>query len=116
MIHSARFLLETIFTHQIRHDEAHDWGGIVAWAFPRQFPDSVTKLIVLNGPDVPQEAKALPSWDQIKKSWYIELFQLPTPLPEIRFSKNNFETLKKLHVSWNSGQVTKSVMKRLLQA
>ncbi|KAL0489750.1 yfhM, partial [Acrasis kona] len=95
---------------------AHDWGGIVAWAFARQFPDSVTKLIVLNGPDVPQEAKALPSWDQIKKSWYIELFQLPTPLPEIRFSKNNFETLKKLYVSWNSGQVTKPVMKRLLQA
>jgi len=28
----------------------HDWGAIVAWAFPAYYPQHTRKLVILNGP------------------------------------------------------------------
>ncbi|XP_005099365.1 AB hydrolase superfamily protein YfhM [Aplysia californica] len=62
---------------------AHDWGGAVAWAFARRFPDMVDKLIVMNSPPSPVMQKLFQeSKEQRKMSWYMFLFQLPW-LPEL---------------------------------
>jgi pimeloyl-ACP methyl ester carboxylesterase len=72
---------------------AHDWGGAVAWAFGRLYPDLVDKLIVMNCPPVPIFQKVLRlDKKQFKMSWYIFLFQLPY-LPELYFKHKNYDLI-----------------------
>ncbi|CAG5133759.1 unnamed protein product [Candidula unifasciata] len=71
----------------------HDWGGLVVWAFGRQYPDMVSRLIVMNVPPSPVFQKLLhKNKEQLKRSWYMFLFQLPY-LPEIYLRFNNFEAI-----------------------
>jgi pimeloyl-ACP methyl ester carboxylesterase len=61
-------------------------GAIVAWEFAMKFPESVGKLVVMNGPTMAASEKTA-SLDQLVRSWYVMVFQLPSPLPEHRFLK-----------------------------
>lgn len=59
----------------------HDWGALVAWRFAMDYPERVSKLVIMNVPH-PATARAgfrIPR--QWLKSWYIAFFQLPR-LPE----------------------------------
>lgn len=60
----------------------HDWGGAVAWTVAQLYPDRVTALVAMNGPP-PQvlASRLLRDPCQIRRSWYVFFFQLPT-LPE----------------------------------
>jgi epoxide hydrolase 4 len=60
----------------------HDWGGAVAWHLASTRPAFVRKLAVLGCPHPAQLASALrTSRQQLRRSWYMFLFQLPW-LPE----------------------------------
>lgn len=60
----------------------HDWGGILAWSFAYAYPEMLQKLIVLNVPHPAKFPEALGNNpQQMLRSWYILLFQLPL-LPE----------------------------------
>ena len=59
----------------------HDWGGGVAYEFAMHHGSMVEKLVILNVPHPVQMQRALRTWRQIKKSWYIFFFQIPW-LPE----------------------------------
>ena len=60
----------------------HDWGGGVAWHLASTRPEHCTRLVVMNCPHPTMMLRALRSkWSQIKKSWYMFMFQLPF-LPE----------------------------------
>jgi len=60
----------------------HDWGGAVAWHLASTRPAFVRKLAVLGCPHPAQMATALrTSRQQLRRSWYMFLFQLPW-LPE----------------------------------
>ena len=75
---------------------AHDWGGGVAWAFARHFPDYVDKLIVMNAPPGPVMARAFKEVkEQVKMSWYMFLFQLPY-LPELFMRHCNFSFIDRM--------------------
>lgn len=67
----------------------HDWGGAVAWATATLYPDSVSKLGILNVPHPAEMRKALLGLNlaQWKKSYYMFLFQLPW-LPEWRMGRD----------------------------
>ncbi len=67
------------------HIVGHDWGGVAAWMTALQYPEVVDHLVVLNCPHPYIFAKALQSnWKQIRRSWYMFLFQLPY-LPELLY-------------------------------
>ncbi|MCU1370991.1 MAG: alpha/beta fold hydrolase [Ilumatobacteraceae bacterium] len=63
------------------HLVGHDWGGAVAWTLAARFPERVASLTVLSTPHPLALARSLWSSDQILRSSYIGLFQLPV-VPE----------------------------------
>lgn len=56
------------------HLVGHDWGGIVAWWVAANSPGRVRSLTVLSTPHPRALARALQSFDQRRRSWYIRLF------------------------------------------
>ncbi|MBD2384339.1 alpha/beta fold hydrolase [Cylindrospermum sp. FACHB-282] len=60
----------------------HDWGGLIAWNFAYAHPDMVEKLIILNLPHPAKFAEGLRTTQQLLRSSYMFLFQIPL-LPEL---------------------------------
>jgi len=59
----------------------HDWGGIIAWYYAMRRPEKLAGLIVLNGPHPACFEREIHHWRQLRRSWYMAVFQLPW-LPE----------------------------------
>jgi pimeloyl-ACP methyl ester carboxylesterase len=59
----------------------HDWGGIIAWYYAMRRPEKLEALIVLNGPHPACFEREIRHWRQLRRSWYMAVFQLPW-LPE----------------------------------
>jgi epoxide hydrolase 4 len=56
----------------------HDWGGAVAWATAARSPAVVERLVAINCPPASALFTAMRrSRSQLRKSWYIVVFQLP---------------------------------------
>ena len=73
---------------------AHDWGGMLAWTLASRFPSMVERLIIMNCPH-PRLFIENVSIDQIIKSFYFLLFQLPY-LPEIYIGSNGYDFIRRL--------------------
>ncbi|MEO6862035.1 MAG: alpha/beta hydrolase [Microcoleus sp.] len=71
---------------------AHDWGGAIAWNFAYAYPEMVDKLIVMNLPHPAKFAEGLRTRQQLLKSWYIFLFQLPF-LPEFLIKLGDYRAI-----------------------
>lgn len=72
---------------------AHDWGAAIAWYFAYAHPDMVEKLIILNLPHPAKFAEGLRTPQQLLRSWYIFLFQLPW-LPEFLMQLGEFQFIE----------------------
>ncbi|RLY93901.1 alpha/beta fold hydrolase [Kocuria tytonicola] len=59
------------------HLVGHDWGGVLAWDIALRAPERVSSLTVLSTPHPTALGHALKTADQLKKSWYIGMFQIP---------------------------------------
>jgi pimeloyl-ACP methyl ester carboxylesterase len=60
---------------------AHDWGGVIAWYFAMRRVRPLDRLVIMNLPHPALMERALRTWRQLRRSWYMLLFQLPW-LPE----------------------------------
>jgi pimeloyl-ACP methyl ester carboxylesterase len=78
------------------HVVAHDWGGIVAWAFAGRYPQLLDKLVIINAPHMGVYRKKVVRTSQIFRSWYIGLFCLPGHVAEKALSKDNYAWLKRI--------------------
>jgi pimeloyl-ACP methyl ester carboxylesterase len=63
------------------HVLGHDWGGTLAYCLATQYPELVDRLIIINAGHPELFRSALRRFSQLRRSWYIFLFQLPF-LPE----------------------------------
>ena len=68
------------------HLVGHEWGAIVAWEYAMHYPKKLKNLVVLSVPHPGAFLRALLASNQLFKSYYIGLFQLPK-LPELLFEK-----------------------------
>jgi pimeloyl-ACP methyl ester carboxylesterase len=75
------------------HIIGHDWGGAVGWDLALRHPDTVDQLGIINAPHPVVFKRVLRSnLSQLRKSWYMFMFQLPR-LPEWFFRRSNYEPL-----------------------
>ncbi|MBS0156827.1 MAG: alpha/beta hydrolase [Nitrospira sp.] len=59
----------------------HDWGGIIAWYYAMRYPERLKALVILNAPHPACFERELRRWRQLRRSWYMGVFQIPW-LPE----------------------------------
>lgn len=64
----------------------HDWGAVVAWDVAQRYPEKIKHLITISVPHKAAFMKAMLSSNQLFKSYYMGLFQLPK-IPELLFEK-----------------------------
>jgi len=72
----------------------HDWGGAAAYAVAMRHPRLVRRLVVLNMPHPARMIAALRTVRQLRKSWYVFLFQIPF-LPERLLARERFSFAKR---------------------
>ena len=66
--------------HARAHVVGHDWGGATAWQLAAHHPERVSRLVVIDCPlpeRLEQQLARVPRWAQVRRSWYIYVFQLP---------------------------------------
>lgn len=59
------------------HVVGHDWGAIVAWTLALRRPDLVRTLTAVSVPHPTAFLRSFLSSDQLLRSWYMLVFQLP---------------------------------------
>lgn len=74
---------------------AHDWGGAIAWQFAYAYPERVDRLIVMNLPHPAKFQQGLQTPQQLLRSWYIFLFQLPM-LPELLLQAGDYQLIAEM--------------------
>jgi pimeloyl-ACP methyl ester carboxylesterase len=68
---------------------AHDWGGVIAWAFAQDRMRPLDGLVIMNAPHPGVYANVLRrSPRQALRSWYVLFFQIPG-LPEALLTANH---------------------------
>jgi pimeloyl-ACP methyl ester carboxylesterase len=73
----------------------HDWGGALAWVFAMRYPKMTERLIVLNAPHPWAFMRELRTLRQLRKSWYMFIFQIPW-LPDYMLGRNHAQTIGRL--------------------
>ena len=64
----------------------HDWGAVVAWDVAQRYPEKIKHLITVSVPHKAAFMRSLLTSNQLFKSYYMGLFQLPK-IPEFIFEK-----------------------------
>ena len=67
---------------------AHDWGGIIVWYFAMRRLRPLERLVIMNLPHPGVMERALRTWRQLARSWYVLFFQIPR-LPEALLRARN---------------------------
>lgn len=73
----------------------HDWGGVVGWNFAMAKKRPLSRFVAMNIPHPKLFEKALrkPFGPQLRRSWYIFLFQLPF-LPEWYLARQDYRAIR----------------------
>lgn len=72
---------------------AHDWGGGPAWRLAMDRPDLVERLAIANSPHPKRLLDAWRGVRQLRRSWYIGFYQLPS-IPEAFMRWGDYESLR----------------------
>ncbi|WP_309710354.1 alpha/beta hydrolase [Armatimonas sp.] len=92
LIADIKAFLETVSKGKKAILVAHDWGGAIAWAYAAQHPETLEKLVIINGPHptvLGRELQSNPA--QQKASGYMDFFR--SEGAEKTLSANNYAGL-----------------------
>jgi epoxide hydrolase 4 len=93
----------------------HDWGAAVAWATAMRHPQSVRRLAILNVPHPRRMFEGLRTAAQLRRSWYMFVFQLPG-IPERLLRARRFEGLRRPFADARKGAYDASDIDRYVEA
>ena len=77
---------------------AHDWGALVAWHFAIRRLRPLTRLVIMNVPHPMCAQREIRHWYQLKKSWYMFMFQIPW-LPEWSLTRDGAAAIRRIFVN-----------------
>lgn len=98
----AAALLDALSPGEPAYVFGHDWGAIAAYGAAILAPSRIRKLVTAAVPHGPQLMQAIvTSYAQMRRSWYIFMFQMPTA--DVAVSQNGFEFLDRLWADWSPG-------------
>ena len=72
----------------------HDWGAGAAWYFAANHPELLERLVIMGGPHPARMGRALRTFRQLRRSWYMLAFQLPR-VPEAALRRRDFAELRR---------------------
>ncbi len=101
--------------HERAHVVGHDWGGAVAYLTAIEHPEVVRRLAVLNIPHPERMLAGLRTLRQLRRSWYMFMFQLPW-LPEAGIRRNEFAVFRDAFASDAPGAFDRQDIERYLEA
>jgi pimeloyl-ACP methyl ester carboxylesterase len=79
----------------------HDWGAVVSFAAVARWPERFSHLATMAVPH-PATLLARLSIAQLRRSWYMGLFQLPR-IAEARLARDDFALVDRLWRDWSPG-------------
>jgi pimeloyl-ACP methyl ester carboxylesterase len=79
----------------------HDWGALIAYGAAQHRSDLWSKVVTVAVPPVAATARTLFTYDQLKRSFYMFLFQ--SPLAEAAVSLDDHVFLDRLWADWSPG-------------
>ncbi|MEH1933509.1 MAG: alpha/beta hydrolase [Nostoc sp.] len=71
----------------------HDWGGAIAWSFAYTHPKMLERLIILNLPHPAKFSQGLRTPQQLLRSYYVFVFQLPW-IPELLLQSSDYQAIE----------------------
>ncbi|MDZ8110257.1 MAG: alpha/beta hydrolase [Nostoc sp. DedQUE12a] len=71
----------------------HDWGGAIAWNFAYAHSEMIEQLIIINLPHPAKFAQGLRTPQQLLRSYYIFIFQLPW-IPELLLQSSDYQAIE----------------------
>ncbi len=71
----------------------HDWGAAIAWFFAMRRVRPLERLVIMNVPHPAVMGRALRTWRQLARSWYMFFFQLPW-FPEALLRAGNYRAIR----------------------
>ncbi|MGH7898290.1 MAG: alpha/beta fold hydrolase [Candidatus Binatia bacterium] len=102
LAYDAAALIDALSPREPAYVFGHDWGAGAAYGAAILAPSRVRKLVTAAVPHGPQLLQAITtSYPQMRRSWYIFMFQMPTA--EVAVSQNDFEFLDRLWADWSPG-------------
>ncbi|MET0152305.1 MAG: 4-alpha-glucanotransferase [Candidatus Binatia bacterium] len=98
----AAALVEALSPSEPAFVFGHDWGALAAYGAAQLAPRRIRKIATAAVPHGPQLLQAIvSSYDQMRRSWYIFMFQMPTA--EAAVSGAGFAFLDRMWADWSPG-------------
>jgi 4-alpha-glucanotransferase len=98
----AAALVEALSPSEPAFVFGHDWGALAAYGAAQLAPRRIRKIATAAVPHGPQLLQAIVSnYDQMRRSWYIFMFQMPTA--EAAVSDAGFAFLDRMWADWSPG-------------
>lgn len=98
---------------QKAHLIGHDWGANLVYGAAAKAPARIDKVVTIAVPHAAAFGAALMGdYEQMRRSWYVYLFQL-AGAAELIASANNFAFLKRLWSDWSPGWTDEKLLQSM---
>jgi pimeloyl-ACP methyl ester carboxylesterase len=82
----------------------HDWGAVITYLVAAKYPDRLAGAVTMAVPHPAAFFGNVPkNPDQIRRSWYMGLFQLPISIVERIVRRDDFALIERLWSAWSPG-------------